>query len=86
MQFLSFRYYFLVLALFVFCGCNDPVSVNGGAGADSEVVLRDYLLSADETWESEKTYIVHGTLEILSDAVLEILPGDGCKIRTRRTY
>lgn len=54
-------------------GCQDPI-INGGKN-DSEVVLRDYLLSEGETWEPEKTYIIHGTLEILPNSVLEILPG-----------
>lgn len=58
-----------------FCGCQDSNSVNGGPGKDSEIVLRDYILSEDVTWDPEKTYIVQGTLEISSDVVLEVLPG-----------
>ena len=71
-----FPLYFCIIS---FCisllvyGCQDPI-INGGKN-DSEVVLRDYLLSEDETWEPEKTYIIHGTLEILPNSVLEILPG-----------
>ena len=33
----------------------------------------------DETWESEKTYIVHGTLEIPQDITLNIPPGTTVK-------
>ena len=69
-------YFFIFIFAFVFtvCGCQDSTSVNGGKN-DSEVVLRDYLLSEDETWEPEKTYIVQGTFEVLPNVVLEILPG-----------
>ncbi|RKU06428.1 hypothetical protein C6501_18830 [Candidatus Poribacteria bacterium] len=72
-----FPLYFCIIS---FCisllvyGCQDSTSVNGDKN-DSEVVLRDYLLSEGETWEPEKTYIIHGTLEILPNGVLEILPG-----------
>ncbi len=61
--------------IFVVCGCQDSTSVIDKPQKASEVVLRDYLLSEDETWDSEKTYIIHGTLEIPSDVLLEILPG-----------
>jgi hypothetical protein len=61
--------------IFAVCGCQDSTPVNGGPGKDSEVVLRDHLLSEDETWDPEKTYIVQGTLEIPSNTVLEVLPG-----------
>jgi hypothetical protein len=58
----------------VVCGCQDSTSINGSKN-NSEVVLQDYRLSGDETWDPEKTYIIHGTLEIPSDVLLEILPG-----------
>ena len=68
-------YYILIHGfIFVVGGCQDSTSINGSAN-DSEVVLRDYRLSGDETWDPEKTYIIHGTLEIPSDVLLEILPG-----------
>ncbi len=68
-------YYILILGfIFAVGGCQDSTSINGSEN-DSEVVLRDYRLSGDETWDPEKTYIIHGTLEIPSDVLLEILPG-----------
>ena len=68
-------YYILILGFIcVVGGCQDSTSINGSEN-DSEVVLRDYRLSGDETWDPEKTYIIHGTLEIPSDVLLEILPG-----------
>ena len=70
---------FLVLTIVV-CACGeDPTSVTNGSAKDNEVLLRDYQLSSDETWDSEKTYIVHGTLQIPPDVVLEILPGTEVK-------
>ena len=72
---LQLSYYILILSfIFVVCGCQDSTSINGSKN-NSEVVLRDYRLSGDETWDPEKTYIIHGTLEIPSDVLLEILPG-----------
>ncbi len=61
--------------IFVVFGCQDSPSVVNGSKKSAEVVLRDHLLSEDETWEPEKTYIVHGTLEISSNIILEVLPG-----------
>ncbi len=77
MKIKHFQLYYCILILsyiFSVYGCQDSTSVNGGKN-DSEVVLRDYMLSEDETWESGKSYIVHGTLEIPSNIVLEVLPG-----------
>ena len=75
MKHFQLSYYILILSfIFVVCGCQDSTSINGSEN-DSEVVLRDYRLSGDETWDPEKTYIIHGTLEIPSDVLLEILPG-----------
>ncbi|MDE0015114.1 MAG: right-handed parallel beta-helix repeat-containing protein [Candidatus Poribacteria bacterium] len=48
---------------------------------NSEVVLENYRLTGDETWESEKTYVVHGTLEIPRDMTLNIPPGTTVKFR-----
>ena len=78
MKIKHFQLYYCILIIgliFWICGCQDSSSVIDGSKKDSEVVLRDYVLSEDETWESEKTYIVHGTLEIPSNIVLEVLPG-----------
>ena len=64
---------------FAFCGCNDTTSVVDGNGNDSEIVYKDSILTQDETWEREKTYIVEGTVQIPSDITLEILPGTTVK-------
>ncbi len=56
-------------------GCQDSTSNIDGSDKDSELVLRNYRLSGDETWEPDRTYIVHGTLEIPAEVTLEILPG-----------
>ncbi len=68
------------LSLAIGTGCTssetiDPVSPDDG----SEIVLENYQLTADETWESEKTYIVHGTLEIPQKITLNITPGTTVK-------
>ena len=61
------------------CGCNDSSPPTGNPDEDTEVVRQDYLLTGDETWVAEKTYIVRGTLEIPSDVTLQILPGTTVK-------
>lgn len=76
MKIQHFQPYFCILFLgfvFAICGCED--STIDPSDKAAEVVLTDYVLSVDETWDPEKTYIVHGTLEIPSDTVLEIPPG-----------
>ena len=73
-----FQLYYCILILGLIswiCGCQGSSSVIDGSKKDTEVVLQDYTLSGDETWDPEKTYIVHGTLEIPSNIVLEVLPG-----------
>ena len=61
------------------CGCNDSAPPTGNPDEDTEVIHQDYLLTGDETWVAEKTYIVRGTLEIPSDVTLQILPGTTVK-------
>ncbi|MDE0316726.1 MAG: right-handed parallel beta-helix repeat-containing protein [Candidatus Poribacteria bacterium] len=74
-QYFRLLFYILIFGfILTVCGCQDSTPVNGDKN-DSEVVLRDYIFSGNETWESEKTYIVHGTLEIPPNIVLEVLPG-----------
>ena len=74
-QYFRLLFYILIFGfILTVCGCQDSTPVNGDKN-DSEVVLRDYILSGNETWESDKTYIVHGALEIPSNIVLEVLPG-----------
>lgn len=53
----------------------DPLPPDG----DSGIVLENYRLAEDETWESEKTYIVHGTLGIPQNVTLNIPPGTTVK-------
>lgn len=45
----------------------------------SEIVLKDYRLTENETWNPEKTYIVHGTLEVPQNITLNIPPGTTVK-------
>jgi hypothetical protein len=68
------------LSLAVGTGCttqetSNPVTPENNA----EVVLENYQLTEDETWEPEKTYIVNGTLEIPQDVTLNIPPGTTVK-------
>ncbi len=69
----------LLLFMLILLGCGDSTSVVNGSKKDNEVILRDYALSEDETWDPENTYIVHGILQIPTDKVLEILPGTEVK-------
>ncbi|MDE0685963.1 MAG: hypothetical protein OXI63_23810 [Candidatus Poribacteria bacterium] len=71
-------YYLLIfcLGLAVGTSCTTQETSNPTTPENnSEVVLENYRLTGDETWESEKTYIVHGTLEIPRDMTLNIPPG-----------
>ena len=45
----------------------------------SEVVLENYRLTENETWEPQKTYIVHNTLEVPRNITLNIPPGTTVK-------
>ena len=45
----------------------------------SGIVIENYQLTENETWESEKTYIVNGTLEIPQGITLNIPPGTTVK-------
>jgi len=68
------------LSLAVGTGCptqetSNPVTPENNA----EVVLENYRLTEDETWEPEKTYIVNNTLEIPRDITLNIPPGTTVK-------
>ena len=51
-----------------------------------EVVLENYQLIEDETWEPERTYIVNNTLEIPQDVTLNIPPGTTVKFGPQCTY
>ena len=45
----------------------------------SELVLENYRLTENETWNPEKTYIVNNTLEVPQDVTLNIPPGTTVK-------
>ncbi len=73
-----FLLFYLSLALGT--GCTTPDTINHLPSEDgTEIVLEDYRLIEDETWEPEKTYIVHGSLEIPKDITLNISPGTTVK-------
>lgn len=73
---ITLLFYIMVLGIgLTISGCQDSTSTVNGSDNDSERVLRNYRLSGDETWKPDRTYIVHGTLEIPGDVTLEILPG-----------
>lgn len=75
-------YYLLIfcLGLAVGTSCTTQETSNPTTPKDdSEVVLENYRLTEDETWESEKIYIVNGTLEIPRDMTLNIPPGTTVK-------
>ena len=70
----------LGLSLAMGTGCPPQETSNPVTPEDnSEVVLENYRLIEDETWEPEKTYIVHGTLEIPQEITLNIPPGTTVK-------
>lgn len=76
-----------IYCLLIFCvslvigtGCTTQETSNPITPEDgSEVVLENYRLTEDETWEPEKTYVVHGTLEIPQNITLNIPPGTTVK-------
>ena len=56
-------------------GTSNPITPEDNA----KVVLENYRLTEDETWEPEKTYIVNNTLEVPQDVTLNIPPGTTVK-------
>ena len=75
-------YYLLIFwfSLAVGVGCTTQETPNPlSPEEDSEVVLRDHRMTENETWDPEKTYIVHGTLEIPQNITLNIPPGTTVK-------
>ena len=70
------------LSLTIGTGCTTPDTINHlPSEEDAEIVLEDYRLTEDETWEPEKTYIVNRTLEIPQDITLNIPPGTTVKFQ-----
>lgn len=55
--------------------CQDSSPITNGTNDKNEIVLNNYLLTEDETWVPENTYIIKGTLVVPADIVLEIMPG-----------
>ena len=79
---IRFIYYLLILPLIlvVGTGCTTQETSNPIALEDtSEVVLENYRLTENETWEPEKTYIVNNTLEVPQHVTLNIPPGTTVK-------
>ncbi len=70
----------LGLSLVVGTGCPPQETSNPVTPKNiSEVVLENYRLTENETWEPEKTYIVNNTLEVPQDITLNIPPGTTVK-------
>ena len=72
--FIYFCVFIITFTVFLF-GCQDSSLKPNGITDENEIVLNDYQLTQDETWESDKTYIIEGTVTVPSDITLEILPG-----------
>ena len=76
-----------IYCLLIFClglavgtGCTTQETSNPVTPENiSEVVLENYRLTENETWEPEKTYIVNNTLEVPQDITLNIPPGTTVK-------
>lgn len=56
------------------CSCQDSPRTNGRT-EENEVVLKNYQLTENETWDPGQNYIILGTLIVPSDIILEIIPG-----------
>ena len=68
------------LSLAVGTSCTTQETSNPITPEDNaKVVLENYRLTEDETWEPEKTYIVNNTLEVPQDVTLNIPPGTTIK-------
>lgn len=68
------------LSLTISTSCTTSDTINPPED-DSEIVLEDYRLTENETWEPEKTYIVNRTLEIPQNITLNIPPGTTVKFQ-----
>ena len=68
------------LSLTIGIGCTTPDTINQlPPEDDTEIVLENYQLTENETWEPDKTYIVNNTLEIPQNVTLNIPPGTTVK-------
>ena len=73
---LSILFCVIINCLTIFLGgCQDSSPITNGTNDENEIVLNNYLLTEDETWVPENTYIIKGTLVVPADIVLEIMPG-----------
>lgn len=66
----------ICLSMVIAVGCPpqedpNPIAPDG----EVEVVLQDYKLAADETWDPDKRYVVRGTLEVPQEITLTIPAG-----------
>ncbi len=76
------KHFLLILCinLTVGIGCTTGNTTNPvDPKENAEVVLENHQLTEDETWTSEKTYIVKGTLAIPQEITLNIRPGTTVK-------
>lgn len=76
------KHYLLILCLSLAMGvgCTTQETANPVAPEkDAEVILKDHRLAENETWAPEKTYIVHGTLEVPQNITLNVPPGTTVK-------
>ena len=68
------------LSLMVGLGCTTQETSNPVTPEESsEIVLENYQLAGNETWEPEKTYVVRGTLVVPQEITLNIPPGTTAK-------
>ena len=68
------------VSLMVGLGCTTQETSNPVTPEESsEIILENYQLSGNETWEPEKTYVVRGTLVIPQEITLNIPPGTTVK-------
>ena len=75
---IRFIHYLLLFCLSL--SCTTPDTINHlPSEDDSEIVLENYQLTEDETWEPERIYIVNRTLEIPQNTTLNIPPGTTVK-------
>lgn len=82
MEIQGLKYWLLIFyfGLVVGVGCTTQETSNPVTPEDNaEVVLKDYRLTGNETWDPEKTYIVQGTVEVPQNITLNVPPGTTVK-------
>lgn len=79
-QHLKHCFLILCLSLVVGIGCTTQETPNPMTPEEnSEIILTDHRLTTDETWDPEKTYIVHSILEVPQGITLNIPSGTTVK-------